>query len=89
MTLSELIGRGLLAIEVPIWNPAVVGWPSMAGNRRMPREKATTALSTLLETICAGGAHADCVTAVYVFGSYARGALTVVDVVFAAARSGD
>jgi hypothetical protein len=46
----------------------------------MPREKATTALSTLLETICAGGAHADCVTAVYVFGSYARGALTVGDV---------
>jgi hypothetical protein len=52
----------------------------MAGNRRMPREKATAALSALLETICAGGAHADCVTAVYVFGSYARGALTVGDV---------
>ena len=52
----------------------------MAGNRRMPREKATAALSTLLEAICAGGAHADCVTAVYLFGSYARGALTVGDV---------
>jgi hypothetical protein len=52
----------------------------MAGNRRMPREKATAAQSTLLEAICAGGAHADCVTAVYVFGSYARGALTVGDV---------
>src|SRR5215212_841643 len=52
----------------------------MAGNRRMPREKATAALSAVLERICAGGAHADCVTAVYVFGSYARGALTVGDV---------
>lgn len=52
----------------------------MAGKRRMPREKATTALSALLETICAGGAHASCITAVYVFGSYARGALTVGDV---------
>jgi predicted nucleotidyltransferase len=52
----------------------------MAGNRRMPREKATAALSALLERISAGGAHADCVTAVYVFGSYARGALTVGDV---------
>lgn len=52
----------------------------MAGNRRMPREKATAALSALLERICAGGAHADCVTAVYVFGSYARGALIVGDV---------
>jgi hypothetical protein len=52
----------------------------MAGKRRMPREKATTALSALLETICAGGAHASCITAVYVFGSYARGSLTVGDV---------
>jgi predicted nucleotidyltransferase len=52
----------------------------MAGNQRMPREKATAALSALLGAICAGGAHADCVTAVYVFGSYARGALTVGDV---------
>jgi hypothetical protein len=52
--LSELMTPGLLAIEVPTWNRAVVGWPSMANNRRMPREKATTALSTLLETICAG-----------------------------------
>lgn len=52
----------------------------MAGHRRIPREKATAALSALLETICAGGAHADCVTGVYVFGSYARGALTVGDV---------
>lgn len=43
----------------------------MAGNRRMPRQKATAALSALLGTICAGGAHADCVTAVYVFGSQA------------------
>ena len=52
----------------------------MAGGRRISREKATGALSALLETICAGGAHAGCVTAVYVFGSYARGALTVGDV---------
>jgi predicted nucleotidyltransferase len=46
----------------------------------MPRAKATAALCTLLERICAGGLHADCVTAVYVFGSYARGALSVGDV---------
>jgi hypothetical protein len=52
----------------------------MATGRRIPREKATAALTALLETICAGGSHADCVTAVYVFGSYARGALTVGDV---------
>lgn len=52
----------------------------MPGNPRMPREKATAALSALLARICAGGAHADCVTTVYVFGSYARGALTVGDV---------
>jgi hypothetical protein len=31
-------------------------------------------------TICGGGPHADCVTAVYVFGSDARGALNVGDV---------
>jgi predicted nucleotidyltransferase len=43
----------------------------------MPREKATAALAALLETICAGGAHDGCVTAVHVFGSYARGAVTV------------
>jgi predicted nucleotidyltransferase len=78
--ISELSRPGLLAIEVPTWNRAVVGWRSMAGNRRMPRDKATAALSALLERICAGGAHADCVTGVYVFGSYARGALTVGDV---------
>jgi len=52
----------------------------MPGGRRISREKATAALSALLETICAGGPHAGCVTAVYVFGSYARGALTVGDV---------
>ncbi|MDP9347518.1 MAG: hypothetical protein M3P44_17755 [Actinomycetota bacterium] len=52
----------------------------MATGRRIPREKATAALTALLETVCAGGPHADCVTAVYVFGSYARGALTVGDV---------
>jgi hypothetical protein len=52
----------------------------MAGPRRIPREKATTALSALLENVCTGGAHADCVTRVHVFGSYARGALTVGDV---------
>jgi hypothetical protein len=46
----------------------------------MPGENATAALAALLERICAGGAHADCVTAVYAFGSYARGALTVGDV---------
>jgi predicted nucleotidyltransferase len=37
-------------------------------------------MTALLATICSGDAHADCVTAVYVFGSYARGALTVGDV---------
>jgi hypothetical protein len=47
---------------------------------RIPRQKATAALTALLETGCAGGLHADCVTAVDVFGSYARGALTVGDV---------
>jgi hypothetical protein len=52
----------------------------MAVGRRISREKGTAALSALLQTICAGGPHADCVTAVYVFGSYARGALTVGDV---------
>jgi hypothetical protein len=52
----------------------------MAGSRRIPRERATAALTALLERICAGGVHADCVTAVYVFGSYARGALAVGDV---------
>jgi predicted nucleotidyltransferase len=52
----------------------------MAGGRRISRENATAALSALLETIRAGGPHAQCVTAVYVFGSYARGALTVGDV---------
>jgi predicted nucleotidyltransferase len=52
----------------------------MAGNRRMPRAKATAALTVLLERMCADDAHADCVTAVYVFGSYARGALFVGDV---------
>jgi hypothetical protein len=52
----------------------------MATGRRIPREKATAALTALLERVCAGGPHADCVTAVYVFGSYARGALAVGDV---------
>lgn len=52
----------------------------MAGTRRISRENATAALSALLETISAGGPHAHCVTALYVFGSYARGALTVGDV---------
>jgi hypothetical protein len=52
----------------------------VATKRRIPREKATAALTALLEAVCAGGPHADCVTAVYVFGSYARGALTVGDV---------
>jgi hypothetical protein len=52
----------------------------MATRRRIPREKTTAALTALLETVCAGGPHADCVTAVYVFGSYARGALAVGDV---------
>jgi hypothetical protein len=52
----------------------------MAGGRKISRENATAALSALLETIRAGGPHARCVTAVYVFGSYARGALTVRDV---------
>jgi hypothetical protein len=52
----------------------------MATGRRIPREKATAALAALLETVCAGGSHADCVTAVYVFGSYVGGALAVGDV---------
>jgi predicted nucleotidyltransferase len=52
----------------------------MAGDRRMPRAKATAALVALLETICAGGSHADGVTAVYVFGTYACGARTVGDI---------
>ena len=46
----------------------------------MPREKATAALSALLGKVCAGGSHASCATAVYVFGSYARSALMVGDV---------
>jgi predicted nucleotidyltransferase len=52
----------------------------MAGARNIPREKATAALSALLQTISDGGRYADCVTAVHVFGSYARGALAVGDV---------
>jgi hypothetical protein len=52
----------------------------MAGGRKISRENATAALSALLETISVGGSHAHCVTDVYVFGSYARGALTVGDV---------
>jgi predicted nucleotidyltransferase len=52
----------------------------MAGARRISREKATAVLAALLEKISAGGAYAGCVTAVYVFGSYARGALSVGDV---------
>jgi hypothetical protein len=43
----------------------------------MLREKATAALAALLKTIYAGGTHGGCVTAVYVFGSYTRGAVTV------------
>lgn len=52
----------------------------MAGSQRKPRKKATAALAALHERIRAGGAHADCVTGVYAFGSYARGALTVGDI---------
>jgi hypothetical protein len=52
----------------------------MATGRCIPCEKPTAALTALPETVCAGGPHADCVTAVYVFGSYARGALNVGDV---------
>lgn len=52
----------------------------MGNQRRIPRDEATAKLMALLETICAGGPHADCVTAVYVFGSYARGAFAVGDV---------
>jgi predicted nucleotidyltransferase len=52
----------------------------VSGAPRIAREKATAALSALVETICAGGTHAGCVTAVYVFGSYVRGALVGGDV---------
>jgi predicted nucleotidyltransferase len=34
----------------------------------------------VLQRVCAGGRYADCVTAVHVFGSYARGALEVGDI---------
>jgi predicted nucleotidyltransferase len=52
----------------------------MATGRRIAREKATAALAPLLETVCAGGVAHHCVTAVYVFGSCARGALAAGDV---------
>lgn len=48
--------------------------------RRIPREWATAHLIELLERICAGGGAASCVTAVYAFGSWSRGALEVGDV---------
>jgi hypothetical protein len=52
----------------------------LAPGPRIPREQATAALTALLETVCAGGPYADCITAVHAFGSYARGALDVGDV---------
>jgi hypothetical protein len=47
---------------------------------RIPRERATTHVVELLERICAGEGAARCVTAVYAFGSWSRGALEVGDV---------
>lgn len=47
---------------------------------RIPRERATAHVVELLERICAGEGAAKCVTAVYAFGSWSRGALEVGDV---------
>lgn len=47
---------------------------------RIPRERATAHGVELLERICDGEGAAKCVTAVYAFGSWSRGALEVGDV---------
>lgn len=47
---------------------------------RIPRERATAHVVELLERVCAGEGAAACVTAVYAFGSWSRGALEVGDV---------
>jgi hypothetical protein len=47
---------------------------------RIPRERATAHVVELLERVCAGEGVAACVTAVYAFGSWSRGALEVGDV---------
>jgi predicted nucleotidyltransferase len=50
------------------------------GTGRIPRERATAHVVELLEHVCAGEGAAACVTAVYAFGSWSRGALEVGDV---------
>jgi hypothetical protein len=52
----------------------------MSPARALTREKATEYVTALLQRICGGGPHAQCVTPVYVFGSYARGAKILGDV---------
>jgi hypothetical protein len=52
----------------------------MPAGRSVPREKATAQLVALLERICSADGYVRCITEVRVFGSYARGALTVGDV---------
>lgn len=52
----------------------------MASSRRLTRDQATGELLALLERICTDDKYGSCVTKVSVFGSYARGALTVGDV---------
>ncbi len=47
---------------------------------RTPRQRATAHVVELLERVCAGEGAAACVTAVYAFGSWSRGALEVGDV---------
>jgi hypothetical protein len=47
---------------------------------RIPRERATAHVVELLERVSAGEGAASCVTAVYAFGSWSRGALEVGDV---------
>jgi hypothetical protein len=47
---------------------------------RIPRERATAHVVELLERVCVGDGAAACVTAVYAFGSWSRGALEVGDV---------
>lgn len=47
---------------------------------RIPRERATAHVIELLERVCAGEGAAACVTVVYAFGSWSRGAIEVGDV---------
>jgi hypothetical protein len=44
------------------------------------RDKLTQQLLALLTRVCTGGRYADCVTEIWVFGSYARGAARVGDI---------